>query len=98
MDFDKESGVLICGVPLWKYDVNEPVKDNIVRFFINDMVFDKETKSFYVVNNFQVVKGWMGIVPASEAVKKAKSVRNIKNIILCKTRQDIAKIKKEYGK
>lgn len=98
MDFDKESGKLICGVPLWKYDSNEPVKEGTVRFFIDDMVFDKEEKSFYVVSNFQVVNGWMGIVPASEAVKKAKPVRNIKNIILCKTRQDIAKIKKEYGK
>ena len=98
MDFDKDSGNLIGGIPLWRYDSKEPVKDNIVRFFIDDTVFDKETKSFYVVSNFQVVKGWMGITPTSEAVKKAKSVRNIKNIILCKTRQDIAKIKKEYGK
>ncbi len=98
MDFDKNSGKLIGGVPLWKYDSNDPVKDNTVRFFIDDMVFDKETKSFCIVSNFQVVNGWMGIVPASEAVKKAKSVRNIKNILLCKSRQDIAKIKKEYGK
>ncbi|MGN0023467.1 MAG: type II CRISPR RNA-guided endonuclease Cas9 [Elusimicrobiaceae bacterium] len=98
MDFDKDSGKLVGGIPLWKYNSKEPVKENVVRFFIDDMVFDRETKSFYVVSNFQVVNGWMGIVPASEAVKKAKSVRNIKNIILCKSRQDIAKIKKEYGK
>jgi hypothetical protein len=98
MDFDKNTGELIGGIPLWRFDKTKAIDKNIVRFFSNDIFFDKTAKTFYRVNSFQAVKKYMVCIPVSETIKQEKHVYDIKNLILCKTRADIAKIKSEFQK
>ena len=59
----------------------------------------EDTKDFYCVDGFQVAKGYIELNSTVNAKKnkiRKTNVKNVKNLILCKTKEDIIKIKKEY--
>jgi CRISPR-associated endonuclease Csn1 len=96
MDFDKQTGELLQSIPLWKYqNNNHNLTKNIVRLFIDDIVYDKDTKEFYKVKKFNSTQGRLICTLASESNGNEKGFSNTKNIILIKDRQDLAKIKKD---
>ena len=104
MDFDKNTGKVKYAIPLWRFNANNLMQDNVpqdtVRIFINDIVFDKKSKEFYRVTSFRFNKYDKHIKcrPVSDNIKPEKTFSCIKDIILCKNRADIVKVKKEYGK
>ncbi len=95
MDFDSKTGDLIGGVPVWKF-VGNKEKIKGIRFFKDDIVYDKDSKDFYCVDGFQVANGYIELNSTVNAKKTKIRKTNIKNLILCKTKEDIIKIKKEY--
>ncbi len=97
MDFDLKTGKRIALIPLWKYNKKQPVPQDIVRIFIGDMLFDKKNKQFYKVQQFSARDG-LGLVLTTETNKKLSYTSNLKNYILVKNRQDIARLKNnEYS-
>lgn len=97
MDFDGKTGKIINLIPLWKYHKNKETPESVIRIFINDVLFDKTDKKFYKVQQFSGRDG-IKLCLTTEITNKFISTKNIKDYILVKSRQDIAKIKKEYGK
>ena len=97
-DFDKKTGARIDLIPQHVYEKikNQPVPDNIIRIFPNDIVYNKKTKLFYVVKSYHNEKGLRAreVTNAVLGDSTLKSFSNFKQLILIKTRQDIAKIKK----
>jgi hypothetical protein len=97
-DFDKKTGARIGLIPQHVYEKikKQPVPENIIRIFINDIVYDKKTKLFYVVKQFNIQNA-LKVREITNAVlgdATLKTFSNFKQLILVKTRQDIAKIKK----
>jgi CRISPR-associated endonuclease Csn1 len=73
------------------------VPKGIIRIFAGDIVYETKEKEFYLVKSFH--KEFLDCIPVNSAYKKSiKTIRNFKSCLLCKTRADIAKIKKEHGK
>ncbi len=54
-DFDKKNGRRINVIPQHVYEQikNQPIPDNVIRVYANDIIYDKKTKQFYVVKIFK---------------------------------------------
>jgi len=98
MDFDAKTGKQKNLIPIWKYEQNKVVPEGIIRIFIGDMLFDKSNKQFYKVQKFSARDG-MYLRPVTETQENNLqiSTSSIKDYIAVSTREDIAKIKTEYG-
>lgn len=95
-DFDIKTGKLVNTIPIWQYSKNKQMPRGIVRIFIDDILFNKKDKKFYVVKQFNAISG-IKFLSTTEHQGNLKSKNDISNFILVKNRQDITKIKKEYG-
>ena len=95
-DFDEKTGKLINTIPIWKYLENKQIPQGVMRIFIEDILFDKKAKMFYVVKQFNATSG-IKLLATTEYKGNLKSKADISDFVVVKNRQDIAKIKKEYG-
>lgn len=93
-DFDKTTGKRIDLIPLWKYlrIKNDPVPENVERIFINDIVYDKDLKKFFVVKQFSGRDG-LKLKEITEINGDLRSVGSIKDFSVIRNRSDIAKVK-----
>lgn len=96
MDFDAKTGKQIALIPLWRYQQNKNIHEGITRVFINDILFDKKNKEFYVIRQFNANHG-LGFRNVTESFGALLFTSNLKNYILVNSRQDIAKLKDEYS-
>jgi len=98
MDFDKNTGRFIKAIPVWKYSTEKETPSDIVRIFANDIFFDRQTRQFFKVKKFAAAMKYLVGILTTEANGKEKFFGDSNDILLCKTRQNITKIKEEYGK
>ncbi len=98
MDFDTKTGKRKNLIPIWKYAQNRAILEGIIRVFIGDILFNKQNKQFYKVQKFSAVQGiFLRPVTETQENNLQTSTSSIKDYIMVSARQDIAKIKKEYG-
>jgi CRISPR-associated endonuclease Csn1 len=98
MDFDTQSNERAGTIPIWKYQrecENKPVSENTTRIFAGDILYDKKENIFYKVKSFHYASLDLISTNDEKGIAKQKSAKNLKDLILCKTRADIAKIKFE---
>lgn len=96
-DFDKTTGKRLDLIPLWKYlkIKNSPIPENVERIFINDMLYDKHSKKFYVVKQFSKEKGLL-LKEVTETLASDKlfvRTKSIKDFTVIRNRSDIQKAK-----
>ncbi|MCL2484612.1 MAG: type II CRISPR RNA-guided endonuclease Cas9 [Endomicrobia bacterium] len=95
MDFDAENRKRINIIPIATYYrdyFNKPIPNNIIRIFIGDILFDKKNNNFYKVQSFKFRDG-LHCILHSEVNDDGRDVNSLKDMLLIKTRSDIAKIK-----
>lgn len=94
MDFEKNTGKRKAAVAYWKY--NKTVPEGVIRVFANDILFNKKDKQFYIVKSFK--QECLVLWPVTETVAQEKKPGKIQDYCLVRTREDIKRLREEYGK